>query len=133
MRVSVLLLAVAGITACSSSGEPSVFPDRNDGGVQAAEAELAAVVSAESNGWDCDVRLLGEVDGASFVWAECSGQHGGAMAPMGGFSVPMRIDDAGIAQPGDGALYSDGVRRLFPGDIADAILRDPDSLRPSAG
>ena len=67
--------------------------------------------------------LLGESDGSSFVWAECFGA-------LGGTSAPMRVDGDEVQVPGDGDIYSDDVRRLFPAEIADAILTDQERLKP---
>ena len=49
---------------------------------------------------------------------------------LGGTSAPMRVDGDEVQVPGDGDLYSDDVRRLFPAEIADAILTDQERLKP---
>ena len=120
MRVAAFVLAVALLASCGEEGHP--LPDRGDAGVMAAEVELERIVSAAQDGAECGVRLLGESDGSSFVWAECSG-------PSGGVSAPMRIDGAEVQVPGDGSLYEDDVRRLFPAGLADLILDHPDRVR----
>lgn len=112
---------VAAALAVSCSGSAFALPDRTDQ-VRAIEGELSQVISA-ARGGDCDVRLLGEADEASFVWAECFGSSGG-------ISAPMRVDGNDVELPGDGSQYPDDVRRLFPTEIADAILTDREPLRP---
>lgn len=121
MRLVLPLAAVVLTVSCG--GASYVLPDREDNQVKATEADLALVVSAARGGADCDVRLLGESDGSSFVWAECFGASGG-------ISAPMRVDGSDVRLPGDGNLYTDDVRRLFPADIADAILADQERLKP---
>lgn len=113
----VLVLAVS----CSSSS--FALPDRTDDQVRATEGDLSQVVSASRGGDGCDVRLLGEADGSSFVWAECFGSSGG-------ISAPMRVDGDDVELPGDGSQYSEDVRRLFPAEIADVILTDQERLKP---
>jgi hypothetical protein len=113
---------VAVLLAVSCSGSTYSPPDRTDQ-VQATEGELASVVGAAFEGADCDVRFLGESEGSSFVWAECAG-------PLGEISAPMRVDGDDVQVPGDGSLYDDDVRRLFPDDLADAILAREGRLRP---
>ncbi len=115
-------LAVMVMTA-ACGGASYGLPDRTDDRVKATEDELAQVVGAARGGDDCDVRLLAESDGRSFVWAECFGASGG-------ISAPMRVDGNKVQLPGDGGLYADDVRRLFPKDLADAILTDQERLRP---
>lgn len=118
----VLPLAVL-VLAVSCGGAAYGLPDRTDDRVRATEHDLAQVVGAARGGDDCDVRLLGESDGSSFVWAECFGASGG-------ISAPMRVDGDEVQLPGDGNLYDDGVRRLFPAEVADAILTDQERLKP---
>lgn len=120
MRVVAILAAVVALASC---GAPYALPDRGDAEVKAREAELAVVLAAAHGGGDCDVRLLGESAGSSFVWAKCLG-------PGGGVSAPMRVEGSDVQTPGDGTRYATDVRRLFPAGIAGAILSDPDRLRP---
>lgn len=119
-----LILALATLALTVSCGGASYgLPDRADDQVKATEAHLAQVVGAARGGADCDIRLLGESDGSSFVWAECFG-------PVGGISAPMRVDGDDVRLPGDGNRYADDVRRLFPADVAAAILTDQERLKP---
>lgn len=118
-----LLPLAAMVLAGSCSGSSYALPDRTEDQVRATEGDLAQVISAARDGDDCAVRLLGKADGSSFVWAECVGSSGG-------LSAPMRVDRDDVELPGDGSQYSDDVRRLFPAEIADAILTDQGRLRP---
>lgn len=123
MGMRLVLPLTALVLAVSCGGASYGLPDRADDRVKATEDDLAQVVGAARGGDDCDVRLLGESDGSSFVWAECFGASGN-------ISAPMRIDGDEVQLPGAGNLYDDGVRRLFPAEIADAILTDQERLRP---
>ena len=126
MRLVLPLAVVVLAVSCggASHNEASYgLADRADDRVKATEEDLAQVVGAARGGDDCDIRLLGESDGSSFVWAECFGA-------LGGTSAPMRVDGDEVQVPGDGDLYSDDVRRLFPAEIADAILTDQERLKP---
>lgn len=118
----VIPLTVLVLTV-SCGGSSYRLPDRADDRVKAIEDDLAHVIAAARGGDDCDVRLLGESDGSSFVWAECFGASGG-------ISAPMRVDGDEVQLPGDGSLYAEDVQRLFPADVADAILTDQEQLRP---
>ena len=92
--------------------------------MQAKEMELAPIVTAAEAADTCAVRFLGESDGASFVWAECVSPDGGKL------SGPFRVEGTTVVAPEDGGQFSDDVRRLFPAPLDDAILKDPDRLRP---
>jgi hypothetical protein len=121
MRLVLPLAALVLTVSCA--GTAYELPDRNAAQVKASEADLSQVVGASLDGADCEVRLLGESEGSSFVWAECSG-------PLGGISAPMRVDGDNVRIPEDGGGYDDDVRRLFPDDVADAILTDRERTRP---
>lgn len=121
MRLVLPLVALGLAVSCS--GSSYALPDRTDDQVRATEGDLSQVVSAERGGDDCNVRLLGEADGSSFVWAECFGSSGG-------ISAPMRVEGNDVELPGAGTQYPEDVRRLFPAEIADAILTDQERLRP---
>ncbi len=102
------------------------LPDRTDDAVRSEEARIITLLKATrdvSLPGDCDVRLLGQDQSASFVWAYCSDGVSGA-------SVPLRIDGDKVSIPGDGSLYSIDVERMFPADLADAILDRDERLRP---
>lgn len=121
--MSRVLILIVVVLAVSCGGSSYVLPDRTDDRVKATEEDLAQVIGAARGGDDCDVRLLGESSGSSYVWAECFGASGG-------ISAPMRVDGDEVHEPGDGSQYADGVRSLFPADIAHAILTDQEPLRP---
>jgi hypothetical protein len=120
--LAVSLLGAVGLSACGSGLMGYDLPDRTDPDVQAREAELTPIISASQRGGDCKVRMLGESDDASFVWADCFGASGG-------ISAAMRVEGDDVLQPGDGSQYGDDVRRLFPSGLAHMILDDPDALR----
>ena len=79
LAVVVLAVSCGGAShgGASQSGASYGLPDRADDRVKATEEDLAQVVGAARGGDDCDIRLLGESERASFVWAECSGALGG--------------------------------------------------------
>ena len=122
MKPILALVSFALLTSCGSSSY--VSPDRTDPNVQAKELELAPIVTASEPGATCAVRFLGESDGVSFVWAQCVRPDGGKL------SGPFRIEGTTVVAPADGSHYSDDVRRLFPAPLGDAILKDPERLRP---
>jgi len=64
----------------------------------------------------------------SFVWATCESPD----PPNTAASLPIRIDGAKLTLAGDGAVYSETVREMFPEDLADLVLNNPDSpdVRP---
>lgn len=119
-----LLVAASLVVASACSAGTYALPDRGDDGVQAKETELASVLSGSGDGVTCEVRLLGESEGAAFVWAECVDGKGS------GVSVPLRIEGGQVEGPGDGSQFSGDVRRLFPSGLAKLILGNPDRLRP---
>jgi hypothetical protein len=120
----VLLLAVG----CAG---PDSFPlpDRSDPVVRREEARIAKVVAADRSGrvlpstGTCEVRLLRRVDDVDYAWADCT-------SAITGVSLPVRVEGARVQVPEDGSRYDDSLRELFPDDIADALLDDPDRYRP---
>jgi hypothetical protein len=127
--VVVTALVLAFVSGCSS--RPIELPDRADPEVKAEETRIAALLSSN---WTllgepsrCRVRLLGQQDGASFVWANCD-----ALDSSSGASVPLRVTGPKVTRPGDGAAFSDNVRELFPKDLADYVIVNQDSpkVRP---
>lgn len=77
------------------------------------------------------MNLLGEDAESEYVWLACESLN---RAPDGvvtssGSSVPAKITGERIETPGDGSAYVTGVRRLFPGAVADRILNG-ENLRP---
>ncbi len=102
------------------------LPDRMADAVRSEEARIITLLKTTpdvSLPGDCDVRLLGQDESASFVWAYCSDGVSGA-------SVPLRIDGDKVSIPGDGESYPIDVKRMFPPDLADAILDHDERLRP---
>jgi hypothetical protein len=121
---------LVSVGACSSR-QPDL-PDRSDPAVRAEEARIAALLGADPSilggPGECRVRLLGQEAGASFVWATCAAVD----PPHTGISAPLRVDDAEVTVPGDGAAFSQTVREMFPEALADFVLDNPDSpeVRP---
>ena len=110
----------------SCSGAELVLPDRTDPAVQAEEQRIATLLQSSTDVWipgQCKVRLLGQEGSTSYVWARCSDGLSGA-------SLPLRIDDEQVSAPGDGSLYSDDVIRMFPPELADAILDRDERIFP---
>ena len=125
-----VLLVLISVTGCSAS--PPVLPDRAAPAVKAEEARLATLLGADTSILGvpgvCKVRLLGQQPGVSFVWATCESPD----PPNTAASLPIRIDGAKLTLAGDGAVYSETVREMFPEDLADLVLNNPDSpdVRP---
>jgi hypothetical protein len=120
--VASLLLVSPGCVLGSSDWS---LPDRDDPAVQDEEARLAQVIENSDAVWDdsgpmsCKVRLLGTDDDVRYVNADC--RSSGA-----GFVSPLRVEGTRIIQPGDGNLYADSVRQMFPAGLAELVLdRDP--------
>ena len=122
VAVSLVLVSVSG---CSS--RHLELPDRAAPAVKAEEARIAALLGADTSILGepgvCKVRLLGQKAGASFVWAECDALD----PPYSAISAPLRVDDSKVTMPGDGAAFSETVREMFPGDLADFVLNNQDS------
>lgn len=122
-------VTVGVVSGCSEA--PYELPDRDTPAVQAEEKRLAAHLP-EKLLWGpgtCKVRLLGKEDSSSFAWASC------AMTPTadirsGGVSMPVRVDGDQVRKPEDGGGYAESVKRMFPSRLADAVLQEPDGLRP---
>jgi hypothetical protein len=125
-------LLVGLMSGCSEAPEaPYELPDRNAPDVQAEERRLATLLPDRLL-WGpgtCNVRLIGREGSSSFAWAECeitpTAEH-----PPGGLSTPVRVDGEEARKPDDGARNAESVKRLFPRDVADAVLNDPERLRP---
>jgi hypothetical protein len=129
MRAALGLLALAAAASCTSSAYelPAESPD-----VRAMEHRLAGVVEPAARAelrsdaaGSCQLRLLGGDDITSYVWAECRFPIGSAL------STPFRVTGEQAEAPRDGNEYASSVSRLFPRDLARAILSDPDRLRPN--
>ncbi len=122
-----LMLGV--MSGCSES--PYQLPDRNALDVQAEESRLAALLP-DVLLWGpgtCKVRLLGTEGSSSFAWASCK-MTPTVDVPSGAVSLPVRVDGDQVRQPVDGAGYADSVKDMFPRRLADAVLHEPDRLRP---
>ncbi|WP_410817213.1 hypothetical protein [Micromonospora sp. 050-3] len=121
-------LAIGLLTGCSEP--PYALPDRDAADVRAEEERLATLLPAELLGGPgtCEVRLLGRDGSSSFAWAHCEAAPG--TGPVFGLSIPVRVDDDRVTQPGDGSEYSASVRRMFPERLAEAVLEDDGRLRP---
>lgn len=117
--------------ASGCSEPPYPLPDRGTPAVRDEERRLAALLPDELL-WGtgtCKVRLLGTEGTTSFGWADCD-MAATSTAPAGGVSLPVRVDEERVTTPVDGAGYSASIERMFPARLADAVLRDPQRLRP---
>lgn len=114
------------LTGCSSVD----LPDRDDPAVQREEARVVQILEKGSprtmQPSRCKVRLLGQDSGQSFVWAECTQ----TVSPETAYSVPARIRGEQVTMPQDGDRYASSVRDMFPAELADLVLDDPDQARP---
>ena len=126
---SLVLISVSGC----SSGPPGP-PDRAAPAVKAEEARIAALLGADTSILGepgvCTVRLLGQQAGASFVWALCV-----APGPIGSAaSLPLRVDGSKVTKPGDGSMYAESVRQMFPADLAEFVIKNTgtSAVLPSA-
>jgi hypothetical protein len=119
-------LSLASVAGCSS--RPPVLPDRASPEVRAEEARVAALLGSETSVVGarsaCEVRLLRQEAEASFVWATCEAVD----PPHGGMSAPMRVSGSDITVAADGAAFPQSLREMFPEDLADFVLSNPDSL-----
>lgn len=114
------------------------LPDRNDEAVRREEARLAPIVARSdvlgSGLWplsprpQCKVRLLGTRGDSSFVWARCAREDAAGVTTE--VSLPARVDGDIVRVPAEGSEYAASVRQIFPAPIAEAILRDRDTLKP---
>ncbi|MEH0842445.1 hypothetical protein V6U81_08655 [Micromonospora sp. CPCC 205711] len=123
-----LALTVGLLAGCS---EPQyALPDRGTADVQAEERRLASLLPGEllSGPGTCKVRLIGREGSSSFAWAQCEGAPEPGVTS--GVSMPVRVDGDKVSRPLDGAEYSASVKRMFPGQLVDAILDDRDKLHP---
>jgi hypothetical protein len=126
-----LPLIVLLASACLGGSASFDLPDRSDPAVQQKEAALVGVLSEDRSGrvlgqgpGPCKVRLLRSVGDTDYVWARCE-------IPQGeGVSAPFRVRGRVIDRPGDGSVYEPSLRRLFPHDIAEALLADSSRYQP---
>ncbi len=99
--------------------------------MRAEEVRLAGLIEQhERAGFggvqgQCNVRFLGSEGSTAFAWANCS------FPPTSGSSTAYRIEGSTVIKPGDGSAFAASVKRMFPQELADAILHDREALRPS--
>ena len=127
------MLTAAALAGCS--GETFEPPARTPE-VAAEETRVAARLEqhGRSTGFPhgvdggCAVRIL-RIDGpVTYAWSTCMFRD--ASGAWSGVSGPVRVEGTDVRSPTDGAGYDDTVRELFPAEIANAILEDPNSLQP---
>ncbi len=125
-------LVLGAISACS--WKPSfALPDRRSPSVRAEEARLADLLAADRSGKllsqplagpvHCTVRLLRKTPEADYVYADCE-------AGDEGLSFPVRVVGTRVSVPDDGDEYAPSLRRLFPADIAAALIADDQRYKP---
>jgi len=123
------LLSAAALTACSGH---SYQPPARTSQIVAEEARVAALIERHESGLfddrpgTCAVRVLGMQADSTYAWADCT------YPPNGGLSAPFRVDGHAVRNAQDGSLYSDSIKEMFPADLAQAVLDDPERLRPAA-
>ena len=133
LRTSATALALVSAAALSACSGPSYEPPARTSDVLAEEARVASLVERhESELFDdrpgsCAVRILGMQADSTYVWADCT------YPPNGSLSAPFRVDGRAVRNVQDGSLYRDSIEEMFPADIAEAVLDDPERLRPAAG
>lgn len=129
------LIGAVSLTAFSLAGcssPPPDLPDRATAAVKAEEARVAELLGADPSvlgePGSCQVRLLGQEAGASFVWANCEALD----PPHTAISTPVRVDGSKVTMPGDGAAFAETVREMFPDDLAEFVMSNQDSpeVRP---
>ena len=126
--VGAVSLALAFLSGCAS---PHVLPDRAAPAVKAEEARIATVLSADRSvlgvPGTCKVRLLGQRAGSSFVMADCK-----ALKSKYATYGAKRVDGTKVTQAVDGPGAFLTVRQIFPEDLADLVLENPNSpeIRP---
>ena len=126
--VGAVSLALVFVSGCSSH---PVLPDRAAPAVKAEEARIEAILGADLSvlgvPGTCKVRLLGQQGEASIVMADCK-----ALKSDYATYGPKRVDGARVTQAADGPGAFLTVRQMFPEDLADLVLEDPDSpeMRP---
>ncbi|GAB3175909.1 hypothetical protein GCM10027259_18160 [Micromonospora palomenae] len=123
-----LAMAVVLLAGCS---EPEyVLPDRGTAAVQVEEERLASLLPGKllSGPGTCTVRLLGRDGSSSFAWALCeSAPEAGVTS---GVSLPVRVDGDQVSRPLDGSEYAASIKRMFPADLAEAVLDSPGRMHP---
>ena len=131
LGTALLGTALLGTALLGCSAPPYPLPDRGAVEVRAEERRLAALLPGALL-WGpgtCEARLLGRAGRSSFAWADCRTTPT-ADLPAGGVSMPVRVTGEQVDKPADGGDYAGSVRKLFPPQLADLALRDPDRLRP---
>jgi hypothetical protein len=130
-RNAIILAGFVGLM-CSSCGVLWWHvPAQDDPDVRGQAERIGKLLAADpslSGGEPdatCRVRILGQDDDATFVWAGCSAPGGYAM------TSPVRVEGDRVMTPWDGSRYEADVERLFPPALARMILdRDPAVVGP---
>ena len=133
LRCTTVLL-VLGVAACGGDGYE--LPERTTQ-VAVEEARVASLIERhESAGFggrkgECAVRVLGKERGSTFAWATCTYPPTNGVEPESGVSTAYRVDGTEVRSTEDGSGYDDSVRGLFPEALAEAVLEEPERLRPT--
>jgi len=132
-RLVSTLVLVGVLCGCSFGKASFSLPDRSDPVVKQEEVRIALALAADTSGEllsqplpgpaHCRVRLLRQVGTADYVYAECT-------AGQSGFSFPLKLDGSSVTVPRDGSEYAPSIRRIFPSDIAAALIEDEQRYKP---
>ncbi len=133
LAATAVLVLGASLSACSDDKPSFALPDRADPAVRAEEARVAAVLAADTSGRllsrplqgrpECAVRLLREDGATDYVFARCTAGPEGLVAPV-------KVTGTVVTVPDDGAGYTASLKRLFPADIAAALIADDRRYAP---
>jgi hypothetical protein len=128
VRKAVIALVLL-LAACNEQKRGASFdlPERDEH-VISLEQRLGTLIEKSQRGTNspgqCTVRVLGEQKDTVWVWANCR------WLPAGAVGGPFRIDVKTVTPTKDGSEYDDSVRKLFPYEMAEAILHDAERLQP---
>lgn len=129
MRRTPTLVSVLLLASCTSGQHGSSFrPPARDQHILVVERRVAPLIEQSQRGSNapgqCTVRVLGEKGDTKWVWASCR------WLPSNGVGGPFRIDGDKVTATSEGSEYEGSVRQLFPYEMAQTILNDPERLQP---
>jgi hypothetical protein len=133
-RISVVALAVA-ILGCRQDQPPApIAPFVIDEAVQlrgqvlAPAAVKARVARVNPPGFDgvvyCAYQTLGTDNDRAYLWVLCDEYAVGHDEELSASSVPIVLEPDAIHVPGDGSLFVQDIKRMFPARLIPQILAD---------